>query len=218
MRAELTEQEVRVLGALVEKSLTTPEYYPMSLHALLAACNQKSSRDPVVSYDEAAVRTALEGLRDKHLVWFVDAAGSRVQKYKHRFQEAFDLSGAEAAALCVLMLRGPQTAGEVRGRSERLHAFADLAEAEKVLEDLGMSEEGPLAVKLPRSPGRKELRYAHTLCGRPQGFEEPAPSLFPQKSPLEERVDVLESEVAALRAELETLRAAFGALRKQFEP
>jgi hypothetical protein len=217
MRAELAEEEVRVLGALVEKSLTTPEYYPMSLNALVAACNQKSSRDPVVSYDEAAVQTALEGLRDKHLVWFVDAAGSRVRKYKHRFQEAFDLSGAEAAALCVLMLRGPQTAGEVRGRSERLHAFADLAEAEAVLEELGTSEEGPLAVKLPRLPGRKEIRYAHALCGKPQGFEEPAPSLFPQKSPLEERVETLEGQVAVLREDLETLKAGLDALRKQLE-
>lgn len=217
MRAELTEQEVRVLGALVEKSFTTPEYYPMTLNALAAACNQKSSRDPVVSYDEAAVRTALEGLRDKHLVWFVDAAGSRVQKYKHRFQEAFDLSGAEAAALCVLMLRGPQTAGEVRGRSERLHAFADLAEVEKVLEELGSSEEGPLAVKLPRLPGRKELRFAHALCGKPQGFEEPAPSLFPQKSPLEERVEALEGQVAALRAELNGIRGGLVALQNRPE-
>ena len=217
MRAELTEQEVRVLGALVEKSFTTPEYYPMTLNALAAACNQKSSRDPVVSYDEAAVRTALEGLRDKHLVWFVDAAGSRVQKYKHRFQEAFDLSGAEAAALCVLMLRGPQTAGEVRGRSERLHAFADLAEVEKVLEELGSSEEGPLAVKLPRLPGRKELRFAHALCGKPQGFEEPAPSLFPQKSPLEERVEALEGQIAALRAELNGIRGGLEALQNRPE-
>jgi uncharacterized protein len=218
----LTGEEARVLGALVEKSLTTPEYYPLSLNALKNACNQKSSRDPVVEYDEGAVARALEGLREKHLVWFVDSADSRVQKYRHRFAEAYDLSEAEAAVLDLLLLRGPQTPGELRGRSDRLHAFPDVEEVEGALLALS-GRENPLVVRLPRQPGRKEHRWSHTLCGDIEGDSE-VETQAPRESPVfreirsdRERLAALEAEVASLRQEILDLREEVAQFRRQFE-
>lgn len=221
MRVTLTEEEVRALGALVEKSLTTPEYYPLTLNAALAACNQRSSREPVVAYDAATAARALEGLKEKHLLWVVSEAGARVSKYKHRFPEAFDLSEAEVAALCLLMLRGPQTAGEIRGRADRLHTFASVEEAEKTLEGLAALEEGALAVKLPRQPGRKEHRWAHTFCGTPEAAAEETPERVDAAVAAvrddRARIGALEAEVAALKEEVASLRALLDGFRRQFE-
>ena len=219
----LTEEEARVLGSLVEKSVTTPEYYPLSLNALRNACNQKSSREPVVDYDEPAVARALEGLREKHLVWFVDSADSRVQKYRHRFAEAFDLSGEAMAVLDILLLRGPQTPGELRGRSERLHRFAEVDEVEAALQALSRREEAPLVVRLPRQPGRKEHRWMHTLCGVSEAaVEEELPAArqspaFDQVRFDRERMAVLETELQSLKEEVQTLRKELKGFRRQFE-
>jgi uncharacterized protein len=218
----LTDEEARVLGSLVEKSVTTPEYYPLSLNALKNACNQKSSRDPVVEYDESAVARALEGLRDKHLVWFVDSADSRVQKYRHRFTEAWDLSEAEAAVLDLLLLRGPQTPGELRGRSERLHAFSDVEEVESALLTLS-GRDTPLVERLPRQPGRKEHRWAQTLCGGVEAAAELDPvtvreaPVFREIRSDRDRLAALEAEVASLRQELLDLREEVAQFRRQFE-
>ena len=222
MRVTLTDEEVRVLGALVEKSVATPEYYPLTLNAVRAACNQRSSREPVVEYDEATVARALEGLKEQHLLWFVSEAGARAVKYKHRFSEAFDLSEADVAALCLLMLRGPQTAGEVRGRAERLHSFASPEEVEKVFEGLAALEEGPLVVKLPRQPGRKESRWAHTFSGVPEvrsESEAPARVDAPVAAARDERarLSALETEVAALKDQVAGLKAQLEGFSKQFE-
>jgi|WetSurMetagenome_2_1015567.scaffolds.fasta_scaffold04165_5 uncharacterized protein len=218
----LTDEEARVLGSLVEKSATTPEYYPLSLNALKNACNQKSSRDPVVEYDESAVARALEGLREKHLVWFVDSADSRVQKYRHRFAEAFDLTEAEAAVLDLLLLRGPQTPGELRGRSDRLHAFAGVEEVESALGALS-GRESPLVARLPRQPGRKEHRWTHTLCGAIEMAAEEEPRatreapVFREIRSDRERLAALEAEVASLRQEIQDLREEVAQFRRQFE-
>lgn len=222
MRVRLDERETRVLGALVEKSVTTPAYYPLSLNALAAACNQKSSREPVTAYEEADVADALDALRDKHLVWIVSGPDSRVTKYKHRFREAFDLSESDQAILCVLMLRGAQTAGELRGRTERLHAFQSLGEVESALDGLAALEEGPLVVRLPRQPGRKENRYAHLLSGPPpargDGDADAVSARVTAPMPSDpSHIQRLEEETAALRTELEALKAAFETFRRQFE-
>ena len=221
MRVQLDERETRVLGALVEKSVTTPAYYPLSLNALTAACNQKSNREPVTAYDEDEVAHVLESLRDKHLVWVVSGPESRVTKYKHRFREAFDLSEAEQAVLCVLMLRGAQTAGELRGRTERLHGFGAPSEVEAVLGGLSALEEGPLVARLPRQPGRKENRWVHLFSGEPAAVEETQAEAYhePESRSAREtsRIEKLEEETAALRAELDALKSAFETFRRQFE-
>ncbi len=221
MRVQMDDRETRVLGALVEKSVTTPAYYPLSLNALTAACNQKSSREPVTAYDEDEVARVLESLRDKHLIWVVSGPESRVTKYKHRFREAFDLSEAEQAVLCVLMLRGAQTAGELRGRSERLHGFGAPSEVEAVLGGLSALEEGPLVARLPRQPGRKENRWVHLFSGEPAAVEERQAEAYhePESRDADEtsRIEKLEEETAALRGELDELKAAFETFRRQFE-
>lgn len=201
--------EVRVLGSLLEKEITTPEYYPLSLNALINACNQKSNRDPMVHFDEATVEQALQSLRDKGFLLSVSGAGSRVMKYGHRISEKLNLGRRELAILCELMLRGPQTPGELRTRSERMHRFDDLAELEGVIERLP-----ELIVKLPRRAGEKESRYAHLLTGTPavEEGEEEAPA-----AARTDRIGVLENEVAQLRAEMEDLKQQFAGFRKQFE-
>src|SRR2546421_10628105 len=159
--------EVRVLGALIEKEATTPEYYPLSLNALVNACNQKSNRDPVVEYDADTVHDAVERLREKKLALTIVGSG-RVKKYAQRISETLNLGRRELAVLCTLLLRGPQTLGEVRDRSERMFAFADSAEAERVLDKLAEWPEHSLVKKLPRQAGQKEIRYTHLFSGEPQ--------------------------------------------------
>ena len=223
--ALLNDVEVRVLGALVEKQVTTPEYYPLTLNALVHACNQISNRDPVVSYDERAVAGALETLREKNLAYVFYGSDSRVPKYKHVCVENLHLNPPELAAMCVLMLRGPQTVGEIRGRTNRLYNFADLSEVEATLEGLAAREDQPLVVKLPRQPGRKDSRYAHLLSGEPAVEESSATERAgpkPEAAMLEvraerDRVARLESEVEALRGELDSLRRQFDEFKKQFE-
>jgi uncharacterized protein YceH (UPF0502 family) len=205
--------EVRVLGALLEKEVTTPEYYPLSLNALLNACNQKSNRDPVVHFDEETVERVLYTLRDKGLLLNITGAGSRVPKYGHRLSEKLNLGRRELAILCELMLRGPQTLGELRTRAERMHQFDDISEVETVLDR--MSE---LVTKLPRRPGEKEARYAHLLSGAPD-VSTPAPEQAVDSTapPRTDRIAALEAEVAHLRQELEDLKQQFAGFQKQFE-
>ena len=219
MDSILNPVEVRVLGSLIEKQITTPEYYPLTLNALVNACNQLSNRDPVVSFDEKTVARALESLRDKKLAWMVTGIG-RVPKYEQGFGEVFKLAEQEIAVLCVLMLRGPQTVGEIRGRTGRLYEFKELEEVELTLQAL-MTAERPLAVKLPRQPGTKESRYAHLLAGEIQIEErEASPRLEPATLEVRqenERLARLEDEVARLRAELADLSQQFIEFKKQFE-
>ncbi|HLJ13051.1 MAG TPA: YceH family protein [Bryobacteraceae bacterium] len=209
----LSASEVRVLGSLLEKEITTPEYYPLTLNALLNACNQKSNRDPVVSYDEDTVATALDSLRAKHLAVVVSGSGHRVEKYGHRFSEVLNLGRRELALLCVLMLRGRQTVGELKDRSERLHNFTDLEEVESCLRGL-MEREPPLVTKLAKAPGTKEPRYAHLLSGNVADEQE---AELPRPTPREDRITAIEAEVAQLRAEIDRLRQTFDEFRKQFE-
>ncbi len=211
---------MRVAGSLAEKQVTTPDYYPLTMNALVHACNQISNRDPVVQYDERQVTEAVDTLRLKNLVYIFYGAESRVPKYKHMLREVLGLSPPELAALCVLMLRGPQTVGEVRGRAGRLYEFADLREAEATLEGLAQRDE-PLVVKLPRQAGRKEARYAHLLSGQPAVEEEaeaqPSASAPRGRAGESERVTRLESEVERLSEELAEMRRQFEEFRKQFE-
>ena len=212
--------EARVLGALVEKQLTTPEYYPLTLNALRTACNQKSNRDPVVDFDDLTVVRALESLRDKRFARQVSGGDQRVPRYYHLFPGRLDLEPPAVAALCVLMLRGPQTSGEIRGRSGRLHPFADLAAVEAVLTGL-MDRDQPLVALLPRQPGRKERRYAHLLAGIPEVApdegEGPVEPAALQVQAENQRLDQVEKEVEKLRTELEALRREFADFRGQFD-
>src|SRR5438552_6427336 len=160
----LSAVEARVVGSLVEKQLTTPEYYPLTLNALVAACNQKNNREPVVSYNESVVTNALEALRDRNLVYVFYGSTSRVPKYKHMLPSVYELEPSEVAVLDVMLLRGPQTLGELRGRTERLYDFTGLGEVQETLDGLIRRDE-PLVVKLERQPGQKEARFAHLLSG-----------------------------------------------------
>ena len=218
MNVLLTEVEVRVLGSLVEKDATTPDYYPLSLNALVNACNQKSNRDPFMTLTEDAVRQALESLKEKRLAGPVNSADSRVTKYEHRMQEVFNFSRGENAVLCVLMLRGPQTPGELRGRTERIHAFEDLDEVQSALQKL-MQRDPPLAQVLQRQPGTKESRYVHLFCGLVEAFVMPEPNATPRALRMDnaERLEKLEETVAGLHKEVEDLKQQFAGFRKQFE-
>ncbi|HET6514902.1 MAG TPA: YceH family protein [Thermodesulfovibrionales bacterium] len=215
----LSETEVRVLGCLIEKEIATPDYHPLTLNALTNACNQKSNRSPVVSYEEKTVARGLDGLRAKGLAKLAYTVGSRVPKYKHSFLDQFDVSRREIAVLCELMLRGPQTAGEIRARAERIYEFRDLEEVEEILQGL-MEQERPMVIKLPRQAGRKELRYMHLFSGKPQITEEDqAISVEPATLRVraeDERISRLEDEIAALRRELDALREDFGRFKSQF--
>ncbi len=218
MNFQLTEVEARVLGALVEKEITTPEYYPLSLNALVNACNQKSNREPVMTLDEDAVLAALRSLGELELARSA-ASESRVSKYEHRLNERFNFHRHEIAVLCMLLLRGPQTPGELRGRTERMYAFEDLDSVHGAL-NLLMKREPPLAAVLPRQAGTKEARYTHLLCGMPDG----APASSPRTSEAgaahensTNRLERLEAEVAQLRSELAALREQFAAFQKQFQ-
>jgi uncharacterized protein YceH (UPF0502 family) len=197
--------EVRVLGALMEKEATTPEYYPLSLNALVNACNQKTNREPVTDYDDDTVADALASLREKHFALTI-TGGSRVNKYQQRISETLNLGRRESAVLCVLFLRGPQTLGEIKDRSERMFSFADLAETEAVLEKLDK-----LVKKLPRLPGQKEARYVHLLSGEPdlEAMAEPSSGAPPT------RVAQLEQDLRDLRSEFDELKRRFESLEAQ---
>jgi uncharacterized protein YceH (UPF0502 family) len=220
MNATLNESEVRVLGALIEKQVTTPEYYPLTMNALINACNQLSNREPVVSYDEPTVARALESLREKNLAYVFYGSESRVPKYKHVATENLHLDYKELAAICVLMLRGPQTVGEIKSRSGRLYPFSDLAELEATMEGL-LTRDTPLVARLPRQPGRKESRFAHLLSG-PVEIDETPRELKPDRAIVQvraenSRIQELEAQVEALRQEQQSLRQQFDDFRKQFE-
>ena len=216
MEPTLTENEVRVLGALIEKDNTTPEYYPLSLNALVNACNQKSNRDPVMQLNENAVRDALSGLQEHRLAGPAGGADSRVTKYEHRTQEVFNFTRGEVAVLCVLLLRGPQTPGELRGRTERMHHFETLDDVQSALQKL-MQRQPPLAKVLPRQPGTKESRYVHLLAGDVAVAELPQTTAASQDSGDGERMARLEEEVGALRREVAELRDQLERFRRQFE-
>lgn len=222
MALELTGTEVRVLGALVEKETTTPEYYPLSVNALLNACNQKSNREPVMTLDEEAIRKALRSLTDQALVRAA-SGDSRVAKFEHRLNELYNFHRHEIAVLCVLMLRGPQTPGELRTRAERMYAFEDLDAVHAALNRL-MRREPPLVKVLPRQPGTKESRFMQLLSGdvapETQAVEEERaaePGSGATSTTDRERVALLEAEVSELRREVETLREQFASFQKQFQ-
>jgi hypothetical protein len=218
LNATLNEYELRTLGAMVEKHIATPEYYPMTLNALVNACNQKNHRDPVVSYDETIVSKALDGLRGKNLAYVFHGSEARAPKYGHLFPKAFDLSEAEIPLMCVLILRGPQTSGELRSRTQHLRSFGSLAEVETLLQGLSLRDM-PLVVKLPRQPGSRESRFAH-LLGGPVEMEQseapphPAPSVL-QRHSENDKIAKLEEEIASLRMELSDLKQQFAELKRE---
>ena len=216
----LTEIEVRALGSLIEKDITTPDYYPLSLNALVNACNQKNNREPVMTLDEAAVRQALATLQEKRMAGPASGADSRVTKYEHRLQEVFNFDRREIAVVCVLLLRGAQTPGELRGRTERMYRFVALEDVVSTLDRLGQREP-PLVQMLARQPGTKESRYMHLFSGEP-----PEDMIAPPRAIVTvvagstsslDRVSALEQEVAQLRRELSEVQEQLAAFRKQFE-
>lgn len=220
---QVTFAEARVLGSLMEKEATTPDNYPMSLNGLQSACNQKTSREPVVEFDEATVERALEGLRSKHLATKQHMAGSRVPKYKHSLDQVLNLDPGPAALLCVLLLRGPQTAGELNQRTERIHTFASVEAVEEAMNALIEYPTGALARKLPAGGGRRVATFVHLLSGEPTeqmlsvGTSSPAAV---QQIILEEEASwrkKLEDEVASLRGELKALQETFEEFKRQFE-
>src|SRR5215813_7841484 len=219
----LNEVELRVLVALVEKQVTTPEYYPLTLNALTLACNQKNNRHPVTAYDETTVGLALESLREKNLTYVFYGSTSRVPKYKHVMPEIFHLSAAELALMCALVLRGPQTVGELRGNAGRLFDFVSLEEVEQTLQALITKEPDPLVVRLPRQPGQKEARFAHLLGGDidvenlPAEEETPRAAATLSKHDAAERITRLEQQVASLQTEMAGLREQFDQFKKQFD-
>ena len=218
MNIVLNEIEARVLGALLEKEITTPDYYPLSLNSLVNACNQKSNRDPVMNLEEDSVRDALRTLHDNSLARSVSAADSRVTKYEHRLQEAFNFDRREAALFCELLLRGPQTPGELRTRAERMHPFDDLSEAQSALQRL-MNREPPLVKVLARQPGTKESRYIQLLSGDAKPVSSTAGREIPAALEREKMDEFsrLSSEMAELRRDIADLKQQFAAFRKQFE-
>ena len=206
---ELDPVEVRVLGALMEKQLSTPEYYPLTLNALVAACNQKSNREPVMELSESDVQRALDRLQDEKMVWKV--MGGRAVRYDHNLDHVWHLNRREKALITLLFLRGAQTAGELRGRSDRLHTFESVPEVEEILRDMAAHSE-PLVRQLPRRPGQKEERWAHLVSGAVSdtaAYAEPAPSSA-HGEPMSVRVTRLEEQVAALTAELRGLKEKLG--------
>jgi uncharacterized protein YceH (UPF0502 family) len=214
MPVDLSENECRVLGSLVEKQLTTPEYYPLTLNALIAACNQKSNREPVMALDETAVLASIDSLRERNLVYLYYGSTSRAVKYKHMLPSVYELDDAGVAVLALLFLRGPQTLGELRGRSGRMHEFASLGDVQETLDNLATRDE-PLVAKLPRAAGQKDARYAHLLSGTPSSDAAAAEQVSPAVKG--DRIAQLEAEVAGLRSELEELKTSFAAFRTEFE-
>lgn len=216
MDIHLNDAEVRVLGALVEKDITTPDYYPLSLNALINACNQRSNREPVMDLDEDAVLQALHALAEHRLAGLARGADSRVTKYEHRFQEVYNFDRREIAVLCVLLLRGPQTPGELRGRTERMYRFEDLSQVQSALQRL-IDREPPLVAVLARQPGTKEARYTHLFGGDVSSVQAAQPTSTTGASSNGERRSRLEDELALLRQEVDDLKRQFAEFRKQFE-
>jgi uncharacterized protein YceH (UPF0502 family) len=218
----LSSIEIRILGSMIEKEITTPEYYPLTLNALTNACCQKNNRDPVVSYSDTTVVRALESLREKKLVSTVTGAGMRVPKYRHKFIEAYGLNKAETAVMGLLMLRGAQTVGELRTRAGPMHNFAGLSEVQATLDALMRNESRvPLARLLPRQPGQKEVRYVHLLGGE-IAAEPPRDATHPEKAVIQvqaenERIAAIEEELKLIRGSLEDLQRKFAEFRMQFE-
>jgi len=213
---KLTAAEARVLGSLIEKEITTPDYYPLSLNALMNACNQRSNREPIVDLDEDEVRQALHGLEAKQIAGRARSADGRVTKYEHWLGEAFNFSRAETALVCVLLLRGPQTPGELRGRTERLHEFTEISDVTNGLQRL-MDRDPALVALLARQPGARESRYAHLLCGPVESATAIAAGSLEAESAqattrYEERIAQLESTVAELRGEIAALREKIDSL------
>jgi len=211
---ELTFEEARVIGSLIEKELTTPEYYPLTVNSLMNACNQKSNREPVVSFDDKIIEAALESLRGKALARRVTGSDIRVAKYRQSFTEELNLTPQETAVICVLMLRGPQTPGEIKGRTGRMFSFESLSQVDEVLQKLIQREE-PLIVKLPRQAGTKESRYAHLLCGALVNAEGEQNNINAKPNE-DDRITKLESEIENLRAELNDLKDQFERFKNQF--
>jgi uncharacterized protein YceH (UPF0502 family) len=212
----LSDVEVRVLGSLIEKDITTPDYYPLSLNALVNACNQKNNRDPVMTLDEDGVRAALDSLQAQRLAGPASGADSRVTKYEHRLQEVFNFDRREIAIVCVLLLRGAQTPGELRGRAERMYRFEELEDVHATLDRLSQREP-PLVAVLPRQPGTKESRCMHLLSGNTAPAEAIPVRALVRPSGEDNRIASLESEVAELRKEVAEMRQQLAAFRKQFE-
>lgn len=217
----LSSVEVRVLGALIEKDMSTPEYYPLSLNALVNACNQKSNRDPVVSYDSDTVVRTIDNLRAKKFALVTTGPEHRVPKYKHRLSETLNLGNRELAILCELMLRGPQTIGELKARAQRLYNFDDLGSVESALNRLLEWQPEPLVTRLARQPGSREPRYAHLLSGEIQPSEQevpvPAHTSSARQGATTDRITALETEIDSLKRELADLRREFNEFRKQLE-
>ncbi len=219
MPLQLTEVETRVLGSLIEKDITTPDYYPLSLNALVNACSQKNNRDPVMTLDEESVRQALGSLQEKRMAGPASGADSRVAKFEHRLQEVFNFDRREIAIICVLLLRGPQTPGELRGRADRMYHFEVLDDVISTLDHLAQREPS-LARVLPRQPGTKEPRYTHLFSGEPPEADVVRASSAANLSSgisTAERIIRLEEEVSALRGELANVQQQLAAFRKQFE-
>jgi uncharacterized protein YceH (UPF0502 family) len=215
----LTPAETRILGCLLEKERITPENYPLSLNSLIAACNQSTNRDPVVSYDEKTVEAGVDSLREKKLATMTSGAGSRVPKYRHNLLNHLELNQREIALLCVLLLRGAQTPGELRSRTERLQFFDSLEQVESFLADLAKGDV-PLVRVLPARPGQKEKRYVQLISGEPVlpgDFEAEIPISVPKQQNSQSRIEALENEIATLKIELRQLREELLSFRKQFE-
>jgi len=217
MDVELTPTEVRVLGCLIEKEIATPDYYPLTLNALVNACNQKSNRNPPMMRDESSVISTLDNLRMTHqLAIEVTSSESRVAKYKHNFHAKWNFSPAKTAILCELFLRGPQTPGDLRAHASRLHPLSDRNEVEEILQGLAIREDGPFVVQLPREPGKREQRWAHLFSGEPELATE-SELLQEDMTGGNEQIQALETEVAALRQELDELKASFAEFKTAFE-
>ncbi|KPA09333.1 protein containing DUF480 [Candidatus Magnetomorum sp. HK-1] len=211
MEIILNNEEIRVLGCLIEKEMATPDYYPLTLNALLNGCNQKSNRDPVVSYDEKTVLQALDQLKKKELVWQSNLG--RVPKYEERFTVNNKFVSKESAIMCVLLLRGPQTVGEIKNRTERLHAFENLGEVNETLENLALSN---FVEQMPRRPGQKEARFRQMMCEHPENDDTSGSTNKAQSIDIE-RLVLLEEKVESLSSELETLKQSFLTFKQQFE-
>lgn len=213
----LNEIETRILASLVEKQLTTPEYYPLTLNALVNACNQKNNREPVMSLDEKTVTGALESLRDRNLAYVFYGSNARVPKYKHMLPSVYELEPSETAVIAVLMLRGPQTLGEIRERTGRMYEFDGLTQVQETLDSLARRDE-PLVVKLERQPGQKDARFAHLLGGEIDVEAQAAVGTASRTRVGDaSRIEKLEEEIRSLRAEIESLKTAFDGFRRQFE-